>query len=103
MPAVAHRSGATIPGPGRSCVHVLMALLAYTGSAAIGMDPVPDAGWLAALGAEQGHVGNVDGRLPLDHAELRVDVARAPLMLLNQVYAGDDDTIALGITLACPA
>jgi hypothetical protein len=67
------------------------------------MDAMPDAGWLAALRTEQGNIGNVDGRFPLDHAELSIDVARTPLMFFDQVDAGNDDTIALGVTLARPA
>jgi hypothetical protein len=44
----------------------------------------------------------MDRRLPLDDTELRIDVACAPLMFLDQVDPGDDDTIPLRAALSSP-
>ena len=64
------------------------------------MHGVPHASGFAALRTDQHHVGDVNRRLALDDAELRIDVAGAALVLLHQIDACHQHAIAFNLALA---
>src|SRR3954454_8223298 len=57
-----------------------------------------DAGGLVVLGVEDGHIGDVDPALLLDHADLQVRAARhGALVALDHVQALDVDLVVLDV------
>src|SRR3954469_1616792 len=65
---------------------------------AVGRHGRADPGRLLLLGVDQRHVGDVDRRLALDDAGLRVGVhRRRPLVALDDVDALDEDAVLLGL------